>query len=527
MEDQAKDPRNVFVVHGRNIKIRDAMFEFLRSLDLFPLDWSELVSRTGKGTPSIEEILDRAFVDAQAVVVLFTPDDEGRLRAIFRKEDDPAYEKETTYQPRLNVVFEAGIAIGRCPKRVIIVEVGKIRSFSDISGLHIVKLDNSIKKRGELARRLQDAHCSTNPFSEKWMEAGNFELNPSPSTRESISLKEPFEKNYKSVAKWFFQLTKRRAYEEDSQIRLGTKNHAYYAISDYCGFLKMDPDEIIEDAKNEVFSSRNLDKHNDYHDAFIKHLMETDIARTRIWNDSNYIRAFYKHNGVPLTTSRITRPKIRKEIRSLATKEIKQIFKNAPIKHGSWILINSYLGLSTEQIRELTVEDFCTQNWSEDEPYPVKIRKSVSKTFAYTTFIGSDAKSVLEQYFAYKKLMPSDRPWNMSPTTLTQMFKKYAYKGKVIKAPNGFTNVGAPKGLFEVTPRSFRYRLHTILEFSDIPPNWIGLLTGRVRYRTSDGRMSTSDSRPTVDQLRRAFLTVLPNLRIFDKTPPTLSDYSE
>jgi len=107
MESRAKDPRNLFVAYGRNLAIRDAMFDFLRALDLFPQDWADLVASTGKGAPYVGEVLDKAFSDAQAVVVLLTPDDEGRLREPFIKDDDPPYEKRLTPQARLNVIFEA------------------------------------------------------------------------------------------------------------------------------------------------------------------------------------------------------------------------------------------------------------------------------------------------------------------------------------------------------------------------------------------------------------------------------------
>ena len=35
------DTRTVFVVHGRNERAREAMFEFLRAIGLHPLEWSE------------------------------------------------------------------------------------------------------------------------------------------------------------------------------------------------------------------------------------------------------------------------------------------------------------------------------------------------------------------------------------------------------------------------------------------------------------------------------------------------------
>lgn len=174
-EARAEDPRKVFVVHGRNLKARDALFTFLRSIDLHPLEWSEIVAATGKGAPYIGEILDKAFSQAQAVVVLMTPDDEGRLREPFMKSEDPSYETELTQQSRLNVLFEAGMAIGRFPNRTILVELGFLRPFSDIGGRHVIKLDDTTEKRQELAHRLRTAGCQVNLSGTDWHTAGAFE----------------------------------------------------------------------------------------------------------------------------------------------------------------------------------------------------------------------------------------------------------------------------------------------------------------------------------------------------------------
>ena len=48
-------PKVVFVIHGRNLQIRDAMFAFLRSLGLHPLEWIEALTATQKGSPYIGE----------------------------------------------------------------------------------------------------------------------------------------------------------------------------------------------------------------------------------------------------------------------------------------------------------------------------------------------------------------------------------------------------------------------------------------------------------------------------------------
>jgi len=183
-EAHTQDPRKVFVVHGRNLKARDALFAFLRSIDLHPLEWSELVAATGKGSPYIGEILDKAFYQAQAVVVLMTPDDEGHLKEHFIKPEDPPYETELTGQARLNVLFEAGMAMGRCSVRTILVELGVLRPFSDVGGRYIIKLNDTTQKRQELAQRLKTAGCLVNLSGTDWHKAGSFEASLDDASKE-------------------------------------------------------------------------------------------------------------------------------------------------------------------------------------------------------------------------------------------------------------------------------------------------------------------------------------------------------
>ncbi|MGH7302385.1 MAG: nucleotide-binding protein [Candidatus Rokuibacteriota bacterium] len=173
---QSPKPRSetVFVVHGRSLRARDAMFEFLEALDLRPMHWSEAVRTTGRGLVHISTILASALAKAQAVVVLFTGDDEGRLRKRFRREGDPPHETETTPQPRLNVVFEAGIAFGRYPRRTIFVQLGrKMRPFSDISGFYIDRFKGTRRQRELLRAQLARAGCTIRARKD-WLEAGDF-----------------------------------------------------------------------------------------------------------------------------------------------------------------------------------------------------------------------------------------------------------------------------------------------------------------------------------------------------------------
>jgi len=165
------DPRKVFVIHGRNDAARRGLFEFLRSVGLSPIEWSEALGMAGEASPYIGDVLDAAFGAAQAVVVLETPDDIAYLHPSLTDPDDPECQPQP--QPRPNVLFEAGMAMGRDPKRTVIVELGQIRVFSDIHGRHVVRLDNSVAKRQDLAQRLQKAGCSVNLSGTDWHGSGD------------------------------------------------------------------------------------------------------------------------------------------------------------------------------------------------------------------------------------------------------------------------------------------------------------------------------------------------------------------
>ena len=169
------DTREVFVVHGRNMVARNALFQFLRAIGLHPLEWTEAVRSTGKSSPYIGAILDAAFSRAHAIVVLFTPDDEARLREEFQGTSDPPHETELTGQARPNVLFEAGMAMGRSEDRTVLVEIGDLRPFSDVAGRHSVRLNNSSARRQDLAMRLQTAGCPINLEGTDWYDVGDFE----------------------------------------------------------------------------------------------------------------------------------------------------------------------------------------------------------------------------------------------------------------------------------------------------------------------------------------------------------------
>ncbi len=177
--DSTPDARRVWVVFGRNRAARDGVFEFLRALRLDPIEWDHAMKMTGEASPYTGAVLEQAFAEAQAVVVLLTPDEVAYLRPEYSDGDaDP--ESKPSCQARPNVLFEAGMSMGLHPDRTVLVELGHVRPFSDVVGRHLLRLDNTPEMRTSFAERLRTAHCEVDTSGRDWLSAGDLTPPPPP-----------------------------------------------------------------------------------------------------------------------------------------------------------------------------------------------------------------------------------------------------------------------------------------------------------------------------------------------------------
>ena len=140
------------------------------------MEWSKARNLVGRPNPYTWEIVDTALSKAGAIVALLTTDDEARLRPHLWSEHENALEKEYLFQPRQNVLFEAGVAYGRAPQRTILVRIGAHRPMSDLAGHHILQLDDSPQSRQAVADALRTAGCPVELSGADWFQAGVFSL---------------------------------------------------------------------------------------------------------------------------------------------------------------------------------------------------------------------------------------------------------------------------------------------------------------------------------------------------------------
>lgn len=167
------DRKSVFVVSGRDSEATSAVIALLRAVGLTVVEWEHAVARTGLPNPYIGDVVKSGLEMADAVLVLFTGDDVVHLRQDLLRDDDEHDEREPRGQARPNVFYEAGIADALGRDRTVLVEVGRVKSFSDAAGRYAVRYDGSASKRNTLVERLRLAGLAPDTSGSDWLSVGD------------------------------------------------------------------------------------------------------------------------------------------------------------------------------------------------------------------------------------------------------------------------------------------------------------------------------------------------------------------
>ncbi len=167
------DKRSIFVVSGRDSETTAALIQVFRALNLRIIEWEHAVLRTGLPNPYVGDVVFAGLQMADAVIVVLTPDDLVVLRADLLHTDDGSMERTVQGQARPNVFYEAGIADAYGRERTVIVEIGPAKSFSDVSGRHVLRYDGSAARRNALVERLQLAGLEPDRSGSDWLNVGD------------------------------------------------------------------------------------------------------------------------------------------------------------------------------------------------------------------------------------------------------------------------------------------------------------------------------------------------------------------
>lgn len=136
--------RKVFIVHGHDVGVREAVARFLERAEFIPIVLHE---QANQGRTIIEKFESNA--DVGFAVVLLTPDDLGA----------PAKDRdEWSYRARQNVILELGFFIGRLGRdRVCALRVGDLELPTDILGVVWTPFDQQGAWQVALAKELEAA----------------------------------------------------------------------------------------------------------------------------------------------------------------------------------------------------------------------------------------------------------------------------------------------------------------------------------------------------------------------------------
>ena len=183
-----QDPKKVFIVHGWNDAAVKATQQFLQSVGLHS-DPFETVRSKMSGTVSIPTIIRKAFEEAQAIIVLWTPDEWVDSRPSIR-DAEMKDKSNGRWQPRPNVLIEAGAAILKETDRTILLGVGLQDAPSDFAGLHLFRMNNAAPQRQRLLNMLKASGCEVNPTNENYLDSrlgGDFETCVSTATLPEVN----------------------------------------------------------------------------------------------------------------------------------------------------------------------------------------------------------------------------------------------------------------------------------------------------------------------------------------------------
>jgi predicted nucleotide-binding protein len=175
---RARDERPAFVVCGRDARRNESVFQFIRAIGVTALEWKHLEDQAVKegkgGNPHIFDIVRVGFERAFGAIIIFSPDDEARLRADLSLPSDSDAARGPRGQPRPNVLLEAGYALCHARDRTLIVTIGELTFPSDLAGMHMLRLDNTSASRMSFAERLRTMGFPVSTVGDHWLRVGDF-----------------------------------------------------------------------------------------------------------------------------------------------------------------------------------------------------------------------------------------------------------------------------------------------------------------------------------------------------------------
>ena len=134
-----RDRSRVLLIHGHDSIGVKEVARLVERLGLEPILWQEALDRIGLMSPSVIERFRSCLDVAQGVVIVL----EGGLG-----------------ESELNLVFEAGLALGLAEERTVVIQLGDQTPPDDLAAVNILRLRSTEESANALSSALASAGCA-------------------------------------------------------------------------------------------------------------------------------------------------------------------------------------------------------------------------------------------------------------------------------------------------------------------------------------------------------------------------------
>jgi integrase len=335
------------------------------------------------------------------------------------------------------------------------------------------------------------------------------------------SQRDELEKSCESIRRWL--LTLRSLTGSTLTIERGLN-----VMVHYCAWTGKDPDALIServhDLKEDDIRLRSR------HEELLLKYFQTFKSRSTGVGAMSHIKSFYRHNYVPLYCKiprawRVTSDKVPTQ------GEIRRMMSVSNLRDRAVIAFLAQSGVRVGTLCQLTYGDVSQDLEAGKAPVHIKVMPFQAKgkrAEGYDTFLASEAADALKAYLDSRRrgtrhipseLIKPDAPLfrrqlngdeesiPISHDSIEQLVTGAAIRANVIEAKK------KPGDWSQVRPHCLRKFCQTSLERAGIPHNWVKRLLGHQLPASEDPY-----SKPTVEDLRKAYERALPHLALSDAT---------
>ncbi|MCD6263294.1 tyrosine-type recombinase/integrase [Candidatus Bathyarchaeota archaeon] len=307
--------------------------------------------------------------------------------------------------------------------------------------------------------------------------------------------------------------------EELSNKARSTKERYLSFFIKFCNFLNKTPEEILQERKEDLKKGEERERRRYERELkrFIRFLEEKGYKRTSIQVAYASVRSFFDSHYVPLRMRRSDYPSGESlGYRSATKDDIRKLLERANIRQRALIMCLKDSGLRISDLLSLKYGNVREALERGEEFVPIRLVTQKNK-ISVTTFFGKEAVDSLVEYIELRKRGTKRVEGEGEINDEDPLFVVKGTKEKMTRsgASSSISLLIKRVGLEgQISAHSLRKFFQTQLENAGVPLNWIRIMIGHKLPG-----VESSYSRPSFEQLFRAYREAYPFLQVIPETP--------